>query len=219
MPAIVPHAFLFRYSIPVHAAAGLPKQGKKLLDLADEYVLPSFAELDGAEKPFAELRVGWNPRGIGFSVDVRGKKRPLQCDARQPAESDGLQVWIDTRNTQSVHRATRFCHHFCLLPSVGTAKSAVPYASEQLIAQTREVPKLAEPDSIPLAVETRRDGYLLEAWLPAEVLRGFDPEANPRLGFYCAVRDRELGEQFLTVGRDFPFQHDPSVWSTLELTR
>ena len=38
-------------------------------------------------------------------------------------------------------------------------------------------------------------GWRLEAFLPAAVLHGFDPEQNPRLGFCYAVRDAELGEQ------------------------
>jgi hypothetical protein len=61
-------------------------------------------------------------------------------------------------------------------------------------------------------------GYRLEAWLPGDALTGFDPQANPLLGFYFYVRDAELGEQFLSVGHEFPFAHDPSLWSTLELT-
>ena len=64
---------------------------------------------------------------------------------------------------------------------------------------------------------TAPDGYLLEAWIGAEALSGFEPESNPRLGFYYCLRDAELGEQFLAVGREFPFAHDPSLWATLEL--
>lgn len=64
-----------------------------------------------------------------------------------------------------------------------------------------------------------KTGYCLESWLPASVLHGYDPEAQPRLGFYFALRDAELGEQFLSVGADFPFAIDPSLWSTLELVR
>ena len=65
--------------------------------------------------------------------------------------------------------------------------------------------------------DIRDDGYLLEAWLPAESLTGFDPETHRQLGFYLVVRDAELGEQFLTVGREFPFEYDPSLWQVLEL--
>jgi hypothetical protein len=31
------------------------------------------------------------------------------------------------------------------------------------------------------------------------------------------VRDAELGDASLTVGPEFPYAHDPSLWSTLEL--
>jgi hypothetical protein len=51
------------------------------------------------------------------------------------------------------------------------------------------------------------------------VLNGFDPEQNPRLGFYYAIRDSELGEQVLSVGSDFPYWEDPSLWSVLQLVR
>ncbi len=55
--------------------------------------------------------------------------------------------------------------------------------------------------------------------MPGSVLNGFDPEQNPRLGFYYAVRDAELGEQVLSVGSEFPYWEDPSLWSVLELVR
>jgi hypothetical protein len=59
---------------------------------------------------------------------------------------------------------------------------------------------------------------LLEAWLPASVLNGFDPAAQPQLGFYYSVVDAELGLQALSVGDDFPYASDPSLWSVLLLS-
>jgi len=53
--------------------------------------------------------------------------------------------------------------------------------------------------------------------LPAEVLTGFDPAENPRLGFFYWLKDTELGSQSLTASRDFPVAEDPSLWSVLEL--
>jgi hypothetical protein len=53
--------------------------------------------------------------------------------------------------------------------------------------------------------------------LPAAVLHGYDPEQHPRLGFFYSIRDDELGEQVLSVGPEFPFWDDPSLWSVLEL--
>ena len=78
---------------------------------------------------------------------------------------------------------------------------------------------LVPPDAVSFQARHTKHGYLVEAFLPAAVLHGFDPEQNPRLGFYYAVRDAELGEQVLSVGSDFPYAEDPSLWGVLELTR
>src|SRR5271166_2067832 len=97
---VVPHRFLFRFSFPVREAE----------QSAAQKPLPDLGGLDTAA-PFATLRAGWNDAGLGFRLEVSGKKMPVFADPNDPTESDGLHLWIDTRNTQSIHRATRFCHH------------------------------------------------------------------------------------------------------------
>ena len=75
----------------------------------------------------------------------------------------------------------------------------------------------ADPDAIRSFAERTRTGYRLELFLPASALLGFDPETNRRLGFAYRVTDPDRGDQFLTVGREFPIGEDPSLWATLEL--
>ena len=53
--------------------------------------------------------------------------------------------------------------------------------------------------------------------IPKMALGGWDPDEHPKLGFNYAVIDRELGDQTLAVGREFPISEDPSLWQTLEL--
>ena len=211
---LLPPCFLFRYSFPIRFEKALPRSGKKLLGLPENCALPDLSGLEGA-KPFGELRIAWNRAGLGINVEVRGKKQLPQGNLRSPTTSDGLQVWIDTRNTQNIHRASRFCHHLCLLPVGGDRGPAiVPLA----IARAREEVSLPDPDDFRIQAEVSRGGYLLEAWLPAGTLHGFDADASPRLGFSYLLTDSELGEQYLSVGNDFPISHDPSLWATLELT-
>jgi hypothetical protein len=141
---------------------------------------------------------------------------PVTCDLDADEESDGVQLWIDTRSTQTVHRASRFCHRFLLLPAAGAhAKQAV--AIQKPIARAREDAPFAGEGELTIASESRKDGYLLEVWLPGAALYGYDPESHPYLGFYYHVHDSELGDQFTTVGAEFPFAHDPSLWTTLHL--
>jgi hypothetical protein len=218
MSSLLPHRFLFRYSITVGYEAKLPWSGKKLLSLSEGKRIPGFAALDGAAS-FGDLRLAWNERGLAVSVEVTGKRRPPRCDPQTPDLSDGLQVWIDTRNTQSIHRASRFCHHFCLLPRGGGRDQSEPLGVQLPIARAREPSPLADSKEIRLSAAVGKSGYLLEAWLPARALHGYDPDSQARLGFYYNLRDSELGEQTFSVGEEFPFAYDPSLWGTLELVK
>jgi hypothetical protein len=221
---VVPHRFLFRFSFPVRRVEQSAAQ-KPFLDLDKTPPLPDLSGLDAAAS-FASLRAGWNDAGLGFRLEVGAKKMPVYADPNDPTQSDGLQLWIDTRNTQSVHRASRFCHNFVFWPipanwpKGSTKEDGGAAGSQQLaIALAKEDAPMGRAGLLRSVARPRRGGYQMDIWIPAECLQGYDRESNPLLGFYYAVRDAELGEQFLTVGREFPFDHDPSLWSTLELTQ
>jgi hypothetical protein len=196
----------------------LPKAGKKLLALSPEFELPEFSQLDEGTT-FGELRLAWNEGGLAIAVEVTGKRQAPQGSPKVPDTSDGLRVFIDTRDTQNIHRASRYCQQFFFCPVQAGSSVANPWVIQPPILRAREEAPPANIAEVRLAASVVKGGYLLEAWLPASVLNGFDTEAQPRLGFYYALRDAELGEQFLTVGADFPFAIDPSLWSTLELVR
>ena len=218
MNQLLPHRFLFRYSLPVKLVARLPRRGKDLLKLSAAHALADFSELDAAKR-FGEIRMAWNDGGIGVSVAVTGKQRSLACPATAPTEADGLQIWVDTRNTQNIHRASRFCHHFCLLPAGGGPKSDQPLAIQLPIARAREDAPQTHAVDIQVRSKVTSTGYQLEAWIPASALHGFDAESSQQLGFYYLLQDAELGQQFPSVGPDFPIAHDPSMWLTIDLAR
>lgn len=214
---IVPPSFLFRYSIPVAHRPSLPRTKPPLLKLPRPCRLPAPGSLDGF-KTFAELRAGWNAAGLGISVEVRGKKRAPVRSTEDFLASDQVQLWIDTRNTQSIHHASRYCHRFVLFPTGAGARGEESEIIQSDVARAREDAPRAEPGSYRVWSEALKDGYRLEAWFGSEALFGYDPEANPALGFFYRVHDTELGDQFLTADSNFPVETDPSVWSTLELT-
>lgn len=214
---LLPPAFLFRFAVPIPYAAGRPKRGK--WPVGDDIdPLPLFSALDEASGNVI-LRVCWNEKGLGVAAAVRGKTEAPYAPVAEPAAGDGLHAWIDTRNTQGAHRAGRFCHRFAILPAVGRGKSAKPAVHAVEIPRAREAAPAADLSLVQLATEFTRDGYRIEAWFPAETLHGFDPENSPRLGFHTVLKDSELGDRSLTVGDEFPTDHDPSQWTTLELTR
>ena len=178
---VVPHRFLFRFSFPVREVES-SVASKPFLDVEKIAPLPDLGGLDAAA-PFATLRAGWNEAGLGFRLEVSGKKMPIFVDPNEPSESDGLQLWIDTRNTQSIHRATRFCHHFAFWPipenwAKGTAKNSGgggrAGAQQLAIALAKEDAPMSRASLLQSVSRATRSGYELEIWTPAECLQGYD---------------------------------------------
>jgi len=213
---LVPKRFLFRFAAPCLYRDPLWTDQGAALD--EKYRLPSFAELEGLRSPL-EVRAAWSEQGLAVSFFVSGKRQPPWCRESRPEDSDGVQLWIDTRDVHNVHRAGRFCHRFLFLPSGGGRRLEDPVAQWLSINRAREHPQPVRPGQLRVRSEKRKGGYLLEALVAAGALTGFDPQEHPRLGFAYALIDRELGEHTFSAGSPMPYQEDPSLWATLELIR
>ncbi len=218
MSQLIPNRFLFRVSYPCRYVPDLPREGDDLLDLPKECRLDSFAAMD-QRRTFADVRVAWNEGGLALQVEVRGKDQVPLGDAARPRHSDGVTVWIDTRDARTSHRASRYCHQFHFLATGGGPDKDEPAFVQSKINRALQDAPPVNADMVPFQFVPRTGGYRLEAFLPAAALHGFDPEQNPRLGIHVAVHDQELGEQSLSVGSDFPWAEDPSLWSVLELVK
>ena len=211
---LLPASFLFRYSVPCGFRANAWSEAGA--DLGEEFRLPSFASLDGGPEG-VDLRAAWSEAGLTFSVRVIGKRHLPWCRDNRIDESDGLHLWLDTRDTHNIHRAGRFCHYFVFLPSGGGNRLADPVAAQMLINRAREQARPVRPGMLGVRSRKLVDGYELDAHISAAALTGFDPAEHPRLGFMSAIVDRELGVQTFCAAPDFPYQEDPSLWATLEL--
>jgi len=213
---IVPQRFLFRFSFFARKMENLPRRTGRLLDLPETCLLPSLAELE-QKTDFAQVKLAWNNNGLAVSVEVTGRTRRPETPKIENANRDGIELWIDTRNTQTVHRATKFCHHFFVHPLGRAARSELPLVRSLAVARAREENPLPNPQIVKTYSEISKSGYLLEIWFPREVFVGFDPEAQSQIGFHYLVHDSEFGSQTLAVGSEFPFESDPSLWQTVEL--
>jgi len=214
--SLLPKRFLFRFALPCLYRD--PLWTSKGAGLDAKYRLVSLAELEHGPV-FADVRAAWSEAGVALAVTVEGKQQAPWCRESRPEDSDGVQFWIDTRDVHNVHRASRFCHRLLFLPTGGGHRLDQPVALWMPIHRAKEPPRAVRPELLRAVSHRRRDGYQLDVLVPAETLTGFDPQEHPRLGFTYAVIDRELGEQTLGVGSPMPYQEDPSLWATLQLTR
>jgi hypothetical protein len=216
---LIPHRFLIRVAHPCRYIKDMPRtDDDRLLELPESCRIDNLAAMDD-KRNFADLRLAWNELGLGVQVEVRGKEKPAQGDAARPRGSDGMTLWLDMRDARASHRGSRYCHQFHLLAAGGGPDHDEPAFAQTKINRALEDAPFAPAHSIVPRLKSKAGGYILEAFLPAAALNGYDPEQHSRLGFYYAIRDDELGEQTLSVGPEFPFWEDPSLWSVLELVK
>lgn len=211
--------FLFQIAVPVKQQS--PIWSPRGVGLDESYRLPNLAALDAgtasAERQIADIRMAWAPEGIAFTVRLSGKSQPLWCRESRLEDSDGLQVWIDTRATHNIHRASKFCHRYMFMPGGGRNETD-PVADQLLINRARENARPVRPRELEVLSKITPDGYQMAAFIPASALGGYDPAQQPRLGFHYLLVDRELGLQTFANGAEFPADEDPSCWATIELT-
>ena len=211
--------FLFRFSVPVARRSPIWKPGG--IELDESYRLLNLAELDAGsesrERTFADVRMAWAPEGLLFNVRVAGKSQPPWCRDSRWEDSDGLQLWIDTRATLNIHRASRYCHRFVFLPSGGGSGQTEPLADQLLINRARENARPVRPRELQAVSKFNKNGYWLAAFVPAIALGGYDPQQQRQLGLTYSIIDRELGLQTFAAGPPFPYDEDPTCWAMVDL--
>lgn len=209
----VPKNLLFKYRIPCHR---FDKKWTKKTELGESYKIPSFGKFD-VQREFADVRMGWNDTGLYLTVIVDGKKKTPWCRSTALLESDGIQLWIDTRNTGNIHRASKFCHWFLLLPAGGGSRNEEPMATMLKINRAKEDPPVFNPKSIAMSATKKMNDYRLSAFIPGSSIHGWNTDDHRNIGFSFAVIDRELGWQTFAAGPELPINEDPSLWHTLHL--
>ena len=187
------------------------------LELPEKYCIPSFSQLD-ERPPFGDVRLGWSPQGFGLSVSVQGKTQLPWCRTSRLDASDGLALWINTRDTHTIHRANRFCHQFIFLPTGRGQRMNQPVAEHMMIQRATENPKSLPAGALQIRSQVKKDGYTIRAAIPAIAMTGFDTLEHRRLGFSFAIMDRELGWHTFSLGPEYPIASDPTLWGTLVLS-
>jgi hypothetical protein len=233
---LLPPPFLFDFEFPVQPLDRLPAvrqssknpegQPKKSTPIWTEaHRLPAISQLS-QDKPFCQVDIGWHAGGIGLRFEVERLAIPPQSKKQsQPKQPfDTIRLWFDTRNTRNVHRASRFCHAFLLKIDLSDPANT-PQFEHVAIDRAREPSFAGSPTPIPVAFDQTATAYTVELTISATRLHGFDPDQSKRLSFFYSAEswlaggEELLRRQTLTVGAEFPFASDPSLWQTLVLDR
>lgn len=225
----LPSSFLFRMKLQARrfdAAAARPEplDAAYRLPFVERYPLPSpktpSPKGKGAskEEPAFDFRLGWSEKGLRLTAILTGKRGRVRCTPSELETSDALSFFIDTRDVRDSHRASGFCHRFMFLPTDRTkGEGGQPLVLWLPIRRFRAMPRSVDTTLIKNSAQIRPGGWTLSAFLPAEVLTGYDPSQESRLGVWYSLFDHELGHFTLQHSPAFPADEDPSLWPVLEL--
>ena len=166
-----------------------------------------------------DTRIAWSEEGITFQFVLRGKLRRPYCRLSDLEHSDGIEIYVDTRNTKNVHRATRYCHRFVFLPGGGGPGEKDPYGSMLKINMARGEPATMGAYQPHVECKLSSTGYRLTCHLSRQYLEGWSPSEQPEVGLFFHLRDAELGHICLAYDKQLPIGEDPSLWPTAFLAR
>src|SRR5207249_1250799 len=147
-----------RVCYPCKFLKSIPDEsGDDLLDLPESCRLDNMAAMEG-KRNFADVRTAWNSKGLGVQVTVTGKEEAPHGDPARPRFSDGVTLWIDTRDTRTSHRASRFCHQVHLLPAAGGADRNEPVLLQSKINRASQDAPMADLSEVPFQASPRKGG-------------------------------------------------------------
>jgi hypothetical protein len=205
------------------AAQAAPLAPAELFPWLDEtYRLPDWSAW-GGNPSFAQAAAAWSEQGIYFQAVVAGKRRARgKATAGGEPPGSSVQLWIDTRNSPNVHRASRFCHLFRFFPGDpdrGSPGARPAWGSLGEIPRAREHPQPVRPEELQVQSSFAADGYRLQAFLPAKCLTGYLPQEFDRIRLFYEVADEELGQQPQSLASGYRYNEDPSLWVETHLDR
>lgn len=188
--------------------------------LGDDYLLPDFNVLGGKIRS-GSVAAAWSELGLYFEAKVAGKKKPVRFVEERGGFSDGLRVWIDTRNSPNVHRAGRFCHCFHFFPGqkAPSTEKDRPRGILDEVARAREQPSPIQASDLQVRSQFNADGYQLNAFIPAACLTGYLPTEFDRIRLFYDLVDFELGTQSQALGPELRYMEDPSLWIETKLVK
>lgn len=206
-------SWLFDLGFPIKPLSKqVPKPSSLEWKLSDEYRLPVLNSLSDV-KSFAEFAMGWSDAGLFVQLSVKSPHGVTSASSVSKRTAI-MSVYLDTRWSPGVHRASMYCHRFELILDRPTSASPINRGHGELspIQRARAAPNPIHPTDIPVATFLQTDGYTIRTFLRSDVLTGFEPQEYQDIGVFYSIDDSLAGSQLLARTRNCPYFEDPSVW-------
>ncbi len=209
-------SWLFDFGFPIRRfdAPGDPSRSPNW-DLGEEYRLPGLNRLCSVSREFS-AKMAWGAQGAFLQIEY-----PIIVAQGALFEfSSILQLYIDTRSSPGIHRASANCHCLdfrCIQPYSNRFESRPMRAELLQIARAKASPKPMPPGSAVGWCSADERSIHIHAFVGMEALTGCDPFEFPEWGVMFVVIDSQYRRYSLARMTQAVPMDDPSLWCRARL--
>ncbi len=147
--------------------------------------------IEPVELPGTGFRLGWDADHLYLAVHVRDEAVVNVHRGKGLWNGDAVELFLEIdKEPNAIERIyDDDCYRFILAPTSADEKPAVA------VLGNPKLPADYNPAGVQLAVQRSEDGYTLEAALPAEELRDWDPGPGKVIGFNLFLGDSDGGNR------------------------
>ncbi|MGQ9520344.1 MAG: sugar-binding protein [Candidatus Fervidibacter sp.] len=206
--------FIVPSKFKIHRAPKVDLDGE-LGEWGGKWAVPSWLLRSSFGEVNARLFLAWSEEGFYVAAEVRDSTIKV-TDPKSFWNGDCLELFIDTRNDKRPRSFEPGDHQFWFVPLVNEGRV---YAGQW--KRCNEIPETLYNLSIKGAAKRLEDGYTLEFFLPAYLLRNLRPQVGAKMGLNINLTvkgkryDREV---YWHRQKDSGVLQAPNLWGTIELS-
>jgi hypothetical protein len=175
--------------------------------------------LERSNIPLPNVYLGWTPKGLYlgmeiFDNDIEGAPNGWWWTR------DHVEFFVSTRPvTQNENSYNAYCHQFFFVPQSWPGKDGLTGVIGQWHRPGDAIAKNIVPVSdVRWAARVLSNRYVVEMFIPASALHGWDPVHHPTMAFNIHVRNYQHAlDYFWSAPKEVRTELRPSTWGTLQL--
>ena len=214
-------------NLPTHVAPRLAQPIRLNGELSD---WPAEARLEnmhmtqtvGMERsamPLPNVLVGWRDEGLYVGLEVFDSDPVAAPITERWWNRDAIELWVSTRPAepgQSDYNS--YSHQFMYVPSDPSANGIAGAAGQWHRSGDALKDNLLPHPQIRHNCRILSDRYVVEMFIPASALNGFDPANQPELAFNVHIRNyQHAAAYFWSAPKEAKTQLRPDTWGILKL--
>lgn len=178
--------------------------------------------IERSKRPEPQVFLGWREDGLYLAMDVYDTDLSTAPAHGWWWSRDSIEFFVSTKPVPGEQRAyDEHCHHFFFVVNNFPHRDGVGGVVGQWHApgDTLEQSLIPHPQ-VRNSVRVFPDRYVVEIFIPASALHGFDPAKQPQIAFNAHVRNHQHAlEYFWSAPKQVITQARPNTWGEVYLTR